>query len=386
MQQSRVLGVGIALLLLTLILSTCGSTPVPQDWPGLTVDGDFVYAVRGAPRQVYVLDAASGTQQGQTFAPMSETNSIVYGSPVTLGSGLAFVGFAEERTGTANLYAFDPTTRQEEWRVPARNLILAAPTYADGGPEHPSGVVYFGDTAGFVYAVDVETHTVLPGWPFRAEEAIWAAPLAVGDVVYVAAMDHNVYALDAETGAEVWSTEVGGAMAASPTLAEQEGILYVGAFDGRVHALQADSGEMIDSFRFQADNWIWSKPLLADDVLYVTSLDGRLYALDRTTGDVVPPYPYDAAELTNSSDAIRAAPADAGDSLVVTTESGRVIAVSNAQRLWAWPTDGLPEAAISTAPVVAGDRVYVMLMNGVVKALDIENGLVMWTFPLPEPD
>ncbi|MBN1661228.1 MAG: PQQ-binding-like beta-propeller repeat protein [Anaerolineae bacterium] len=385
MQRSRVLGVGMVLLLLTLILSACGSAPVPQDWPSLTVDGDFVYVVRGAPRQVYVLDAANGTEQGQTFAPLGNTNGLVYGSPVTLGGGLGFVGFAEEQTGTANLYAFDLATRQEKWHVPARNLILAAPTYTGGGAEHPSGVVYFGDTAGLVYAVDVETGSILPGWPFHAEEAIWAAPLVVGEVVYVAAMDHNLYALDATTGAEIWSMDVGAAMAASPTPAEQEGVLYVGAFDGRVHALQVDSGELLSSFDFRAENWIWSEPLLADDVLYVTALDGRLYALDRTTGAVVPPYPYDTGEISDVADALRASPADAGDAIVVATESGRVVAVSNGQRLWTWPS-GLPESPIYTTPVVIGERVYVVLMNGQVQALNVETGAPLWTSALAEPN
>ncbi|HSJ57027.1 MAG TPA: PQQ-binding-like beta-propeller repeat protein [Anaerolineae bacterium] len=383
MQRSRVLGVGLVLLLLTLVLSACGAVPVPQDWPGLTVDGDSVYVSTGVPRQVYILNAETGVQEG-TFAPPTDSSGIIYWSPVTLGDGIAFVGIAEEQAGTAHLYAFDPATGQEHWRVPARNLILAAPTYAADGSEHPSGIVYFADTAGWVYAVDVETGSVLPGWPFQAEEAVWAAPLVVDDMVYVASMDHHVYALDTVTGAEIWSTSVGGAIAASPVFAEADRILYVGAFDGRVHPLRTDSGELVSGFDFRADNWIWSEPLLADDVLHVTSLDGRLYTLDRATGAVVPPYPYDSAEITNAADSIRAAPADAGDAVIIATESGRVAAVSNAQRLWTWPS-GLPEAQIYTTPVVAGDLVYVVLMNGQVQALNVETGAPVWTFTPPEP-
>jgi outer membrane protein assembly factor BamB len=157
-------------------------------------------------------------------------------------------------------------------------------------------------------------------------------------------------------------------------------VLYVGAFDGRVHALDADSGERLDDFDFQAGNWIWSQPLLADDVLYVTSLDGRLYTLERESGAVVPPYPYDAAEVTDSTESLRAAPVDAGERVVVATESGRIIAVDNAQRQWVWP-DGLPEAQIYTTPVVDNGVVYVVLVNGEVHALDAENGDAVWPSP-----
>jgi outer membrane protein assembly factor BamB len=370
-----VVGAALALFVLAFVLSACGSAPVPQSWPGLTVADDTVYVLSGLPWQVYMLDTENGSQRA-TFMPDGEFAGVLYWSPVTLGEGVAFVGFAEEGNGVARLYAFDPANGQELWYVQAQDLILDAPAYADG-------VVYFGDSAGFVYAVDLETQAVKPGWPFEVGEAIWASPLVVGDRVYVACMDHNIYALDAETGEEVWTTHIGAAMAASPALDEAQGVLYVGAFDGRVHALDADSGERLEDFDFQAGNWIWSQPLLADDVLYVTSLDGRLYALDRESGAVVPPYPYDAAELTDSTESLRAAPVDAGASIVVATESGRIIAVDNAQRQWDWP-GGLPEAQIYTTPVMVDGAVYVVLVNGQVQALDAENGNPKWSFSPPD--
>ncbi len=140
------------------------------------------------------------------------------------------------------------------------------------------GVVYFGASDGQVYAVDVETKSVKPGWPFQAEDAVWGSPLVADGRVYVAAMDHHVYCLDAETGKLIWKQQVGGAMAAQPTLDPERGLLYVGAFDGKAYAIQADSGELVDGFEFKAGNWIWSEVLLTGDRVYVASLDGRLTA------------------------------------------------------------------------------------------------------------
>ena len=42
---------------------------------------------------------------------------------------------------------------------------------------------------------DARTRLAIPG-----REAIWASPLVADGRVYVAAMDHHVYCLDAETG------------------------------------------------------------------------------------------------------------------------------------------------------------------------------------------
>jgi outer membrane protein assembly factor BamB len=324
-----------------------------------------------------MLDAETGAQKA-TFMPQGEHKGVVYWSPVAVSGDLAFVGFAESGAKVAGLYAFDPETGQEQWHISAEDLIIPAPVYADG-------VVYFGSSDGRLYAVDVETRRVKPGWPFQAEEAIWASPLVADGRVYVAAKDHYLYCLDAETGEVIWSHKVGGAMAASPTI--KDGILYVGAFDGKVYAIQADTGERVEGFDFNAENWVWSEVLVDADRLYVTSLDGRLYALDPSAGTVIAPYPYNSGEIDDKQDTLRAAPVYAGESVLVASESGRVIAVQDAVRQWYWPS-GVPQADVLTTPVVSedGDTIYVVLMNGQVQALDAETGAQGWSFTPPQSE
>jgi outer membrane protein assembly factor BamB len=354
---------------LGVLLSACGAAPVAQTWPGLTVDDDTVYAISGAPQQVFMIDAETGTQKG-SFLPQGENKGVLYWSPVTVADGVAYVGFSDTGAGTAGLYAFDPATGQELWHVPVQSYIQAAPAYADG-------TIYVGDTVGYVFAVDVEERTIKPGWPFRAKDAVWAEALVVDGRVYVASMDHHLYCLDAESGELIWDQELGGAAAAQPIL--EDGVLYIGAFDGKTYALEASTGEPVQGFEFKAGNWIWSEALMSGDQLYVTALDGFLYALDPATGAAIPPYPYNSGDLSGGRDAIRAAPVEAGEAILVATESGRVAAVNAATVRWSWP-GGAPEAAIYTTPVVSGDRVFVILMNGQVQALDTSNGAVGWSF------
>lgn len=371
-RRSRIIGAALGLFLASLLAAACGSVPVAETWPGLTVADGTVYVISGNPQQVYLLDAENGSQKG-TFIPAGEHRGIVYWSPVTVGGGRAFVGFSEPQAGVYGLYAFDPTTRLEQWHVSAQDLILAAPVYADG-------VVYFGTSDGQVYAVDAETGAEKPGWPFRAREAIWASPLVADGRVYVPSMDHSLYCLEAATGQVVWEFKANGSFAAQPILAD--GILYIGAFDGRLYAIHADSGQAVEGFEFQAGNWIWSEALLADGRLYVTALDGRLYALNPASGAVLPPYPYDSQEATGQRDLLRAAPVQAGDRIIVATRSGRVIAVKEGVGQAWWPS-GLPQAEILTTPVVAAGRVYVALMNGQVRTLAAENGVQGWFFSPP---
>jgi outer membrane protein assembly factor BamB len=362
-QRSRMIGAVIVLLLLGVVLTGCGAAPVSQNWPGLTVDGDTVYVISGAPQEVYILDAETGAVKS-TFMPTGAGDSrgaVNYWSPVTVADGLAFVGFFQQKSEANGLYAIDAETGQQEWRVPAESEILSAPAYADG-------VVYYGTTDKKVYAVDVESRGIKPGWPFEADSAIWASPLVADGQVYVASMDHHLYCLDAQTGEKIWDTEVGGAMAKQPLLVD--GILYVGAFDGKVHAIKADSGELVEGFDFLANNWIWSTPLIGEGQLFVTSLDGFLYALDPATGNVMAPYPYNSGEIDGGKDVIRANPVEAGGFIVIGTEKGRLIAVKEAQRGCTWPS-GTPESAVYTTPVVSGEKIYVIQMNGQVHTLDV---------------
>jgi outer membrane protein assembly factor BamB len=354
---------------------------VAQNWPGLTLSDDTVYVISGTPQEVYLLEAETGVVKA-TFTPSGERRGLLWWSPVTVaedaaGLGLAFVGFSEPQSKLYRLYAFDAETGQERWHLPADDLLLAAPTYGDG-------VVYFGASDGQLYAADLETQTIKAGWPFKAQEAIWGSPLLVENRLYVASMDHRLYCLDAETGQLIWDFEAGGALAVQPALDAVRGTLYVGSFDGHLYAVQAESGQAVAGFDFKAENWIWSEVLLGDEQLFATALDGKLYALDPVTGAVLSPYPYDSSEVAGQPDRIRAAPARAGDRVLVATELGRLIAVENAQRLWHWPS-GAPETSLLTTPVASGDRVFIVSTDGQVQTLDTESGTQLWSFVPPQP-
>jgi outer membrane protein assembly factor BamB len=359
-------------------LSACGAAPLAQNWPGLTVADGVVYAISGSPYKVYMLDAETGVQKA-TFMPTGTfRGQLYYWSPVTVGGETAFVGFASPQDKFAGLFAFDPATGQELWRVLVDNdLILAAPVHADGA-------VYFGTSSGRVYAVDTATRTFKPGWSFKASEAIWGSPLVIGERVYVPAMDHHLYCLDAQTGQEVWKFKADGALAAQPS--PNDSTLYQGALDGWVYAVEAGSGQQVLGFDFKAQNWIWSEVLVAEGRLYVSSLDGKLYALDAATGQVLPGYPYS----TEVTDYVRAAPVQSGELVVIATGNGRLVALNGAsgQMQWQWPTGGLtPVSGILTTPVVSNGRVYMLLTNGQVYALDAATGVQLpgWLFPKLTP-
>ena len=53
-------------------------------------------------------------------------------------------------------------------------------------------------------------------------------------MVYVGSLDGNMYALNASTGAKLWSYATGSYVESSPAVAN--GVVYVGSDDGSVYA------------------------------------------------------------------------------------------------------------------------------------------------------
>jgi eukaryotic-like serine/threonine-protein kinase len=59
-------------------------------------------------------------------------------------------------------------------------------------------------------------------------------PAVANGVVYVGSYDNNVYALDASTGAKLWSYTTGYSVYSSRAVAD--GVVYVGSENGKVYA------------------------------------------------------------------------------------------------------------------------------------------------------
>jgi outer membrane protein assembly factor BamB len=62
-----------------------------------------------------------------------------------------------------------------------------------------------------------------------------SSPAVANGVVYVGSDDNNLYALNATTGAKLWSYTTGGYVDSSPSVVK--GVVYVGSDDGNVYAI-----------------------------------------------------------------------------------------------------------------------------------------------------
>ena len=155
-----------------------------------------------------------------------------------------------------------------------------------------------GSTDHNLYAVDVNSGTLK--WKFTTNGRVNSSPAVVSGVVYFGSYDANFYAVDAVTGKLKWkfktkgerryaATHLHGAEPAAETVpdpfdfylsppAVEKRTVYFGSGDGKPYGLDASSGVLRG--RFRPAMWYTPHPRWQDGTLFVGSWDSYFYALD----------------------------------------------------------------------------------------------------------
>jgi eukaryotic-like serine/threonine-protein kinase len=149
-----------------------------------------------------------------------------------------------------------------------------------------------------LYALNASTGT--KKWSYTTGGEIQSSPAVVNGLVYVGSFDQKLYALNASNGTKKWSYTTGGLVASSPAVAN--GVVYVGssngdlAIVGSLYALDARTGAFLWSATIPGNI---SSPAVANGLVYVGSDVASLYAYSLDPGGVyrtIIPRP-DPAEL-----------------------------------------------------------------------------------------
>ncbi len=224
-------------------------------------------------------------------------------------------------------------------------------------------------------------------WEFTAQHGIWAAPLVTTDTLYLTSLDHHVYAIETDTGREIWTTELPGAMASTPVISSDGRTLLVGNFDNNLYALDAATGKQL--WRVQAENWVWGQPVLVGEKLFFGDLAGNLYAVNPGTGEVL--------WQQKVADAIRAAPLfdpESGHLYIAgrkvanpgnISTRGVVLAIEAEGYRTVW--EQATAEAIYTSPALTGDRLLVAPAQGstLLQVYNAQTGVLQWEY-IPHPE
>ena len=265
-----------------------------------------------------------------------------------------------------------------KWKSPLGGGSRLRDDYADTEPAVANGVVYFGSIDGNLYALNASTGAKL--WSYAIGNPIIASPAVANGVVFVGSDGGTVYALNANTGSKLWSYATGFPVATAPAVAN--GVVYVGSEDNEnstrddFFALNAGTGALIWSGSGVGPPTSFSAPAVANGVAYLPAGD----VLDRTfwltavnAGTGAPPALWNFPSFGYFS-----SPAVASGSLFIGSQDDNVYALnaSTGDLLWTYTTGN----TVTGSPAVANGVVYVGSADDNVYALNASTGAKLWSF------
>jgi outer membrane protein assembly factor BamB len=240
--------------------------------------------------QFYAVDAASGQLKWKFATPgerrfaakhlhgslppgetMPDPFDCFLSSPV-VSNGNVYLG-----SGDGNVYALDAASGKLNWKFQTGDVVHASPAVVDG-------TVFIGSWDSYFYALDAATGK--EKWRLKTGEdheiynqvGIQSSAAVADGIVYFGCRDSNLYALDARTGEKKWAyNNKGSWVIVSPAV--KDGKVYFATSDSAMfHALDAKSGAEIFSLKLA---WpMFASPAIAGDFLYQPSHDGKLHAID----------------------------------------------------------------------------------------------------------
>ncbi len=174
---------------------------------------------------VYALDAATGVLMWN----YRNARSSIDPTPV-VANGLVYVASAYS---PGNLRAKRWYRRASLEAMQCQRVSLRAAAVANG-------VVYV--TSDALYAFNATTGALL----YKTAWTPAYVPTVANGVLYVGGPSHNLYAVDAGTGAVLWSYPTGNWVEVAPTVVN--GMLYFASLDGNFYAFGLPDEQMSEKF------------------------------------------------------------------------------------------------------------------------------------------
>jgi outer membrane protein assembly factor BamB len=327
--------------------------------PAVSGDGGTLYAGSDAGT-VYALDAASGRRM-ETY----RVGGAVSG--VTVAGGTLLVGSAD---GTVQ--AFDTGTDGVSWTFRGTGAaITGAPTRNAAGTD----IIYAASDDGYVYAVNVDTGTQL--WRTLTGKGAMVGQALGLEVVWVGSQDGTVYLLGTDSGQVVHQHATGGTISSAPLVILGRG--YVGTSKGILYDLDFDAAFANTSpdvdWTFAADGGIAGTPAPSGasvNTFFTATTRGNVYEVQ--PGSNIGPQPGTALWTTPLGGSVQAGPAFDGDSLTlyVGSDDGYLYAIdtsANGAVSWKYKTGGAIRSGILPKSGPNGTLVYFGSLDQRVYAL-----------------
>ncbi len=241
-------------------------------------------------------------------------------------------------------------------------------TTIGSSPAVANGVVYIGSYDHNVYALNASTGAKL--WSYTTGQFVDASPAVANGVVYIASEDGNMYALNASTGAKLWSFAFEDGDGSQCPATVVDGVVYVGAEDLNLYALNASTGAKLWSFATRGG--VTNSPAVVNGMVFLGGTDTNIYGLNASTGAKL--WSFGTGHTLNTSTAV------ANGVVYVGSDYGNFYALNASTGALLWSQAAGPGQDVGTAPAVANGVVYIASEDGAMYALNASTGAKLWSF------
>ena len=299
-------------------------------------------------------------------------------SPV-IGGGQLFV-----MDTNGMVHAYDASTGAEHWSHSFKVSGDGASSVYGGGVSYDQGRAYITTGVGEVAALDAKTGNQI--WSVKPAGPLRGSPTISFGNVFVMTINNGLYALNAEDGKQLW------AESGSQGLAGVFGVAAPAAAQGTV-ITGYSTGELV-AYRYENGRSLWSDALsrtsLSTVVGVLTDIDadpiidhGRVYALGQ--GGRMAAYELVSGQrIWELNVAGISTPAVSGDWIFALTDEGKLLCVAKSSGRVRWLTDlgryanakKKKGAIYWTGPVLAGGRLWLGNSRGQIVAANVEDGAV----------
>jgi outer membrane protein assembly factor BamB len=246
-----------------------------------------------------------------------------------------------------------------------------APSASWFGLNAEQGVVFLAANEQ-VFALNLESGAELwafPSEPNQETGPFYSVPLLKDQSVVVGGFgDGKLYGLSQEGGTQQWVVETDAPIVDGA--ATTDGDIVVGNDSGTVYRVDDETQEKREIFK--ADKPIWASPLVdeSNNRMYIVSMDHRLYAVDLEREEQVWEFEADGALVGT--------PALDEGVLYFGELNQALYAVSaeTGEEIWRYE----PQGWVWAGPLVHKDTVYFGDLSGQLHALDKSSGNPRWVF------
>jgi outer membrane protein assembly factor BamB len=202
-------------------------------------------------------------------------------------------------------------------------------------------------------------------WQTGMGSKLLTSPLIVDDILYTGSPNGDLYALNIETGEEIWSADGFGHLENSGAVSGD--VIVAGGYSQDVKALDRHTGSELWSF--QTESPIQAAPLIVGKRVYIATYQA-VYALDLDLGSLI----WEVS--TGTEDAFMGAPAY--DEGVIYTTGGKLLLALKAdtgEEIWR-----VEKNEMFLALAVANGFIYAGNWNKEFYAFDQGTGEERWKF------